>query len=365
MLRLSTCSSLRYFYLLLAVTLLQTSGNFRVMSSVVALGAHVICSRIPGLTARQRDMCRQAPDAMVAVGDGVKLGVMECQEQFRNRRWNCSAIGSGNVFGHVVVVGSREAAFTYAVSSAGVAFAVTAACSRGNISACGCDPSHKARKELAPSGWKWGGCSADVGYGMRFARRFLDAREIEGDTRSLMNLHNNKAGRKAVKVSLLTECKCHGVSGSCTMKTCWKTLPPFRKIGDNLMRKYSRARPVVALSGGGRRVGKKLHLMLKKPPPRGQQPPTPLRAPRRSDLVYLEESPNYCERDLSTGSLGTVGRQCNRTSKGTDGCDLMCCGRGYNTHQYTRTWQCHCKFHWCCYVNCDTCSERTEEYTCK
>jgi wingless-type MMTV integration site family protein 7 len=31
---------------------------------------------------------------------------------------------------------------------------------------------------------------------MKFARRFLDAREIEGDARSLMNLHNNKAGRK-------------------------------------------------------------------------------------------------------------------------------------------------------------------------
>lgn len=37
---------------------------------------------------------------------------------------------------------------------------------------------------------------------MRFARRFLDAREIEGDARSLMNLHNNKAGRK-VKSSFL------------------------------------------------------------------------------------------------------------------------------------------------------------------
>lgn len=34
----------------------------------------------------------------------------------------------------------------------------------------------------------------------RFARRFLDAREIEGDARSLMNLHNNKAGRKVSKL---------------------------------------------------------------------------------------------------------------------------------------------------------------------
>jgi wnt family len=44
--------------------------------------------------------------------------------------------------------------------------------------------------------WKWGGCSVDIDFGIRFARKFLDAREIEGDARSEMNLHNNQAGRK-------------------------------------------------------------------------------------------------------------------------------------------------------------------------
>lgn len=96
---------------------------------------------------------------------------------------------------YFLVSGSREAAFTYAISSAGVAYAITAACARGNISACGCAPGPKPR-EPAPSGWKWGGCSVDINFGMRFARKFLDARELEGDERSLMNLHNNKAGRK-------------------------------------------------------------------------------------------------------------------------------------------------------------------------
>lgn len=55
----------------------------------------------------------------------------------------------------------------------------------------------------------------------------------------------------------------------------------------------------------------------------------------------------------------------HRVCTGTDGCDLMCCGRGYNTHQFTKTKQCRCTFYWCCYVKCDTCVDRTEEHSCK
>lgn len=82
--------------------------------------------------------------------------------------------------------------------------AITAACARGNISLCGCDSSHRLQlpyakqleKQKQHKSWKWGGCSADINFGMKFARKFFDAREIEGDARSLMNLHNNRAGRK-------------------------------------------------------------------------------------------------------------------------------------------------------------------------
>jgi len=59
---------------------------------------------------------------------------------------------------------------------------------------CGCDKS-KLEKDNK-KGWKWGGCSADIRYGLKLARKFLDAREIEETARSLMNRHNNKAGRK-------------------------------------------------------------------------------------------------------------------------------------------------------------------------
>lgn len=93
------------------------------------------------------------------------------------------------------LAGSREAAFTYAIIAAGVAHAITAACTQGNLSDCGCDKEKQGQYQR-DEGWKWGGCSADIRYGIGFAKVFVDAREIKQNARTLMNLHNNEAGRK-------------------------------------------------------------------------------------------------------------------------------------------------------------------------
>ncbi|XP_016097742.1 protein Wnt-7b isoform X2 [Sinocyclocheilus grahami] len=326
----------------------------RALSSVVALGANIICNKIPGLAPRQRAICQSRPDAIIVIGEGAQLGINECQYQFRYGRWNCSALGERTVFGQELRVGSREAAFTYAITAAGVAHAVTAACSQGNMSHCSCDR-EKQGYYNQEEGWKWGGCSADIKYGIEFSRKFVDAREIKKNARRLMNLHNNEAGRKVLGERMKLECKCHGVSGSCTTKTCWTTLPKFREIGYVLKDKYNKAVHVEVVRAS--RLRQPTFLKVKKT--HGYQKPL------ETDLVYIERSPNYCEEDAKTGSVGTQGRLCNRTSPLTDGCDLMCCGRGYNTHQYTKVWQCNCKFQWCCFVKCNTCSERTEVFTCK
>lgn len=36
-------------------------------------------------------------------------------------------------------------------------------------------------------------------------------------------------------------CKCHGVSGSCSLKTCWLQLADFRQVGEFLKEKYDSA----------------------------------------------------------------------------------------------------------------------------
>lgn len=91
--------------------------------------------------------------------------------------------------------GSKEAAFTYAIIAAGVAHAITAACTQGNLSDCSCDK-EKQGFYSKDQGWKWGGCSADISYGLGFSKVFIDAREVKQNARTLMNLHNNEVGRK-------------------------------------------------------------------------------------------------------------------------------------------------------------------------
>lgn len=82
--------------------------NCRGFSSVVALGASIICNKIPGLAPRQRTICQSRPDAIIVIGEGAQMGINECQFQFRNGRWNCSALGERTVFGKELKVGMLQ-----------------------------------------------------------------------------------------------------------------------------------------------------------------------------------------------------------------------------------------------------------------
>lgn len=214
--------------------------------------AKAVCGAIPGLVAQQIEVCMKHPGTIRSVSDGARRGIQECQFQFRNERWNCTTSpNEQSVFGYILERGSKETAFIYAVTSAGVVHAVTQACSSGNLTECSCDAEKQG--QTTPEGWKWGGCSDNLHYGVQFARKFVDAPEkiksqditIKGkkawSVRMRMNLHNNEAGRQVVTSLMRMQCRCHGVSGSCELKTCWKTMPSFNEVGDTLKRKYRQA----------------------------------------------------------------------------------------------------------------------------
>lgn len=156
--------------------------------------------------------------------------------------------------------------------------------------------------------------------------------------------------QQAVAKTMLTDCRCHGVSGSCAVKTCWRTLAPFERVGRFLKQRYEDGvRMLERVRGKVRRKEKEQRRM----------PVT------KDQLVFLNKSPNYCVEDRRLGVAGTRGRRCNRTSSGPDGCSLLCCGRGYNTHVVRSVERCECKFVWCCYVRCRQCESMSDMHTCK
>ncbi|KAG8234144.1 hypothetical protein J437_LFUL014904 [Ladona fulva] len=190
-------------------------------------------------------------------------------------------------------MGCRETAFIYAITSAAVTHAVSRACSEGSIESCTCDYGHRGggngpntaagvsqemlyyggrRGKISPAAaalatqnagqpngvrrdWEWSGCSDNLAFGYEFSREFVDAGEKGRHLREKMNLHNNEAGRAHVSSEMRQECKCHGMSGSCTVKTCWMRLPPFRVVGDQLKDRFDGASRVLVSNSGSLRGG--------------------------------------------------------------------------------------------------------------
>ena len=155
-------------------------------------------------------------------------------------------------------------------------------------------------------------------------------------------------------------CKCHGVSGACTVKSCWQQMADLRTIGGFLRRKHDRAIKVDFENGV---MTHKAASALRRAAPRI----------RKTDLVYLEPSPDYCRKNQSLGVGGTLGRQCRVVPRGQKvskyerrSCQVLCTSCGLQVHQsqvQVRT-KCNCKFIWCCEVKCQICNQRKNVYTC-
>ncbi|KAK2583947.1 hypothetical protein KPH14_001206 [Odynerus spinipes] len=261
------------------------------------------------LSVKQQQICSRSPPVLQAVSAGTRLAIEECQHQFRSARWNCSVSPDNpdNIFGGVMLVNSREAAFVYAISAAGIAYSVTRACSRGELTDCSCDNRIRTRR---PNNWQWGGCSEDIHFGDKFSREWTDGAEepvkegalhgVKGLAGQLMRKHDSEAGRRAVRSKMKRVCKCHGMSGSCSVRVCWRRLPAFREAGTDLAALHDGAALVRLSQRGGRR-------------PARLRPAQPdLKRPNKTDLVYLEDSPDYCERNVTYVAMNILMNELTR-----------------------------------------------------
>ncbi|KAL3318479.1 Wnt10p [Cichlidogyrus casuarinus] len=224
--------------------------------------------------------------------------------------------------------------------------------------------------------WSWGGCSHDLRHGRKFSRMFLDLDERPDTIEGFMNRWNNRAGRarQRISASLFGEtngsirdasligkrtmklkdfehiavhrsmervCKCHGLSGSCTMKVCWRQIPDFDRIGSQLLQKYNLAIKVQKIGSSPMvRPDSVLRRQRSAKYRRSMELPSPIpyhtnaRNPTRDDLIYFDEPPSYCNALPEAGILGTKGRECwLEGGPGKPSCSSLCCGRGFNSEE--------------------------------
>ncbi|XP_043656600.1 protein Wnt-2 [Drosophila teissieri] len=390
----------------------------------ILLDPNLMCKKTRRLRGKLAEICRHDSALLKEIIiNGINLGFRECEFQFRNRRWNCSVLRKS--MRKILMRDSRETGFVNAITAAGVTYAVTKACTMGQLVECSCDKAHMRRnggqpqmvtaataeaalerqqqaamlrqqlplKDQHPSQrmgrlnnassmvdispleqrggwnrrpggrrgrrkfwdnikfpegqWEWGGCSDNVNFGLRHSRVFLDAKQRQRRS-DLVKFHNNNAGRLAIRDAMRLECKCHGLSGSCTVKTCWLKMPPFREVAGRLRDRYDSARKVTLRNDGNSFMPENPHT----------------RPANKYQLVFADESPDFCTPNSKTGALGTQGRECNVTSSGSDRCDRLCCNRGHTRRIVEEQTNCKCVFKWCCEVTCEKCLEHRAVNTC-
>ena len=104
-------------------------------------------------------------------------------------------------FQYHFIAGSREQAFVTALASASLTQSIAKSCSLGVSTKCSCG---RLPNTPPPGEFKWGGCGDDIRYGALFDRWFADGVFLKRKKKSkkvMMNLHNNRAGRKVSAMS--------------------------------------------------------------------------------------------------------------------------------------------------------------------
>eukprot|EP00118_Oscarella_pearsei_P004175 m.17367 g.17367 ORF g.17367 m.17367 type:complete len:371 (+) comp27463_c0_seq2:381-1493(+) len=300
-------------------------------------------------TDAQMDYCKRHWELMETVALAARSGVQLCENTMSDCRWNCPnrlGIAGGPVFGITRSHdGIKEVGFIRALMTAVLSYRIIKKCSDPNnfMKTCGCDRS-LAQKDYESSGpgdplrnqsFSWDSCSDNILFGNQFAADFADS-EIDGGSslQNLTDLHNSRVGRKVIEQDYSLSCTCHGLSGSCSLEFCWKTVKTLPEIGKELKKRYAAAIRVKKGSVGGKLV------------PRKQTSLT------EDDMVYIDKPINFCRPVDGIPGTGTKDRICNVTiPKGKGSCEDLCCGRGYR-RVTVKIIESRCQFKWCCKVVC-------------
>lgn len=342
------------------------------------------------------------------VAEGIQSALDECRHHFKWDRWNCPKKLFLDILNKNPLPANKELAYLRALISSSITLSIARSCIEGKSEDCGCVSSNSnsiaykitenynsnsnymaigdfrtnptanesnfqqvimlktndTDAEHVTQQFAWRGCDEALYFAFDVSKIYLDTQDSSlTESSKLLNAHNYRAGRYLIKKSAKRVCKCHGVSGSCQMASCWTAIPSVAQIGDSLRRQYGTSLKVGALSAEETDVVNLRHELTKI---------------NDSKLVFVDPSPDYCYENKQLGINGTLGRYCklldtadteSKTSSNRaelNSCDRLCTRCGYKIRRETITVerQCDCRFIFCCTVECKKCKVSETVYKC-
>ncbi|XP_003384323.1 PREDICTED: protein Wnt-2 [Amphimedon queenslandica] len=295
------------------------------------------------LNSSQQTFCNYNRKIVNSIAIGTRRGIVACQQNFANWRWNCTTFTGENLFGAFVKNNTRETAVINALLTAGAERQIALDCRDEKLPNCTCQIN--GDNGVVNSTFFLYECSFDIAKAHDIMSKFLET--PSNDDTAIIAEHNHNVGSNLVG-QRYRKCRCTGFSGSCSVQTCYFASPDIDTIGQRVREKYGSSVEVTVNASNS-----------------ALQPVVQTINNHDNELVYLKRSPTFCNQDTTYGILGTVGRQCSNNLSDPDSCDIICCGRGHITVTATQPKQC-CSFIYCCRIECQDCGEETfTEYFCK
>ncbi len=134
------------------------------------------------------------------------------------------------------------------------------------------------------------------------------------------------------------ECRCHGVSGSCELQICRSRPAKLSEISAEIYFKaYHNARYISSIDG--------------------------IKSEDQTALIYTRKSINYCR---SNSFIDYPGIKQGRECFSPEGCEEVCCQRGYETITEMKPIEnCHCFFSWnIVNIQCQPCEKKITRMLC-
>uniref|UniRef100_A0A6P4EQM3 Protein Wnt n=1 Tax=Drosophila rhopaloa TaxID=1041015 RepID=A0A6P4EQM3_DRORH len=278
----------------------------------------------------------QAPLSWEDISDkGLKQALDSCQQSFQWQRWNCPS--ADFVERHTKPEESspnREDVYVAVIAMAAIVHTLTKDCANGVIAGCGCTESalnvpcaHEPGKALEQYEKHFGSGSGATG-------------------------HNRRVVGALLQNSLEQECRCKQpgpVHGKCQEEECVAVLKPFEAIAQDLLQMYDDAIQLDSASSN-------LKIMWENIP--------------LDSLVFMQDSPNYCEPEAHGLWKGTRGRKCTKDGSGSLeerlSCQQLCrvCGYRVRSQHIRSERRCNCKLVWGFRLQCDVCVQLEKQYSC-